>query len=102
MDLWSNFCVCVYLNLWHCKSPYFHHHLNLQNSIQITVMIITQSYFRPQQNALKLSVFMGHYLKHFADMIKKIQSDFILHLNDIYKYIIIRVQEYFVEIPDKF
>lgn len=42
---------------------------------------------------------MGHYLKHFADMIKKIQSDFILHLNDIYKYIIIIVQEYFVEIP---
>jgi len=34
-------------------------------------------------------------------MIKKIQSDFILHLNDRDKYIIIIVQEYFVEIPRK-
>jgi len=33
-------------------------------------------------------------------MIKKIQYDFILHLNDRDKYIII-VQEYFVEIPRK-
>lgn len=62
-------------------------------------MIITQSYIRPQQNALKATVFVNHYLKYFADMIKKIQSDFILHLNDINEYIIIIVQEYFVEIP---
>jgi len=34
-------------------------------------------------------------------MIKKIQSDFIIHLNDRDKYINIIVQEYFVEIPHK-
>jgi len=34
-------------------------------------------------------------------MIKKIQYDFILHLNDRDKYIIIIVQECFVEIPRK-
>jgi len=34
-------------------------------------------------------------------MIKKILSNFILHLNDRDKYIIIIVQEHFVEIPRK-